>query len=64
MGIVHRDLACRNVLIDRNKNLKISDFGLSRETDLYVCSTQGRLPLRWMSPEAIAERIFTERSDV
>ena len=64
LGIVHRDLACRNVLVDRKKNLKISDFGLSRETDLYVCSTQGKLPLRWMSPEAITERIFTEQSDV
>ena len=64
LGIVHRDLACRNVLVGRKKNLKISDFGLSRETDLYVCSTQGKLPLRWMSPEAITERIFTEQSDV
>ena len=24
------DLAARNILIDENKNLKISDFGLSR----------------------------------
>lgn len=26
----HSDLAARNVLIDSNKTLKISDFGLSR----------------------------------
>ena len=64
LGIVHRDLACRNVLVDRDKILKISDFGLSRETDLYVSSTQGKLPLRWMSPEAILDRVFTEKSDV
>lgn len=30
MFIIYRDLAARNILIDENKTLKISDFGLSR----------------------------------
>jgi serine/threonine protein kinase len=31
-GIVHRDLACRNVLLDGLENALIADFGLSAQT--------------------------------
>ena len=45
--------------------LKISDFGLSRETDeIYVWKRQGRLPLKWMAIESIIHRQFTSASDV
>ena len=27
---VHRDLAARNILVDQNRNCKVSDFGLAR----------------------------------
>ena len=29
-GIVHRDIAARNLLLDRNQNLRLCDFGLAR----------------------------------
>lgn len=64
LGIVHRDLACRNVLVCSNKQLKVSDFGLAREDDCYVKTTEGKLPLRWMATESIQERVFTAKSDV
>ena len=62
-GIVHRDLAARNVLIGKDYQLKISDFGLSKE-GVYVKSTSGKIPLRWLSIEAIRERIYSSASDV
>jgi len=68
LGIVHRDLACRNVLVGEYKNLKINDFGLSRVTsstnDVYVKTTRGRLPWKWMAIESIMDREFTTASDV
>ena len=67
LGIVHRDLACRNVLVGEGKALKIADFGLSRvvsEGDAYVKTSSGRLPIKWMAIESINDRIYTTMSDV
>jgi serine/threonine protein kinase len=64
LGIVHRDLACRNVLVGENKVLKISDFGMARDEDIYIKTTDGKLPLRWMAIESIVDRVFTTQSDV
>ena len=45
--------------------LKITDFGLSRETDeIYVQQSTGRVPLKWMAIESIVAREFTSASDV
>ena len=66
-GLVHRDLACRNVLVCDDKLLKVSDFGLTRavyKDGVYLQKTAKLLPLRWMSIEAITHRLFTEKSDV
>lgn len=62
-GIVHRDLAARNILVGDDKVLKISDFGLSRE-GIYVKRSTGKIPLRWLSIEAMRDRIYSTASDV
>ena len=47
--------------------LKISDFGMSRVVacdDVYVKTSKGRLPWKWMATESILNREFTTASDV
>lgn len=79
-GIVHGDLACRNVLVfrfdarDPEKNLmKLTDFGLTKASDIFfVSSTPARTaavtPVRYAAPEILrtdGERTsFSEKSDV
>ncbi|KAJ1346441.1 hypothetical protein KIN20_001220, partial [Parelaphostrongylus tenuis] len=64
-GCMHRDIACRNCLIDVKKNIvKISDFGLSKQLESYKIKNDERLPIRWQAPEVIATRIYTAKSDV
>nr|DBA23829.1 TPA: hypothetical protein GDO54_014707 [Pyxicephalus adspersus] len=64
---IHRDLAARNVLVTDNNIMKIADFGLARDVhhiDYYKKTTNGRLPVKWMAPEALFDRIYTHQSDV
>lgn len=64
---IHRDLAARNVLVAEDYVLKIADFGLTRNVrniDYYRKTGDGRLPVKWMAPEALFDRKYTSKSDV
>ncbi|OQR73917.1 fibroblast growth factor receptor 2-like [Tropilaelaps mercedesae] len=64
---IHRDLAARNVLVVDNVVCKIADFGLARDLHdygYYRKTTNGRLPVKWMAPEALFDQVYTSMSDV
>ncbi|GMS99321.1 hypothetical protein PENTCL1PPCAC_21496, partial [Pristionchus entomophagus] len=66
-GFIHRDIAARNIMVDYQDTCKIGDFGLCREVDKEDENYQsqgGKLPLKWMSPEAIDKYHFSFTSDV
>lgn len=59
-------MAARNVLIDNNGEVRISDFGLAR---FVLHASSGRTnsnvgAVAWMSPEAVARRSYSKKSDV
>ncbi|KAL7635880.1 UNVERIFIED_CONTAM: hypothetical protein RMT77_013697 [Armadillidium vulgare] len=65
--VLHGDLAARNLLLASNNVVKICDFGLSREmyrNYLYLKKSNEIMPMKWMAPEAIEQRIFSIQSDV
>ena len=68
--LIHRDLACRNILVFSRSLVKISDFGLSRALgvgkDYYQTNFNMnlKLPIAWCAPECITFLKFTSASDV
>ena len=64
---VHRDIASRNMLVSKEKVIKISDFGLSRKIEVNDAYRQGgvaMLPVRWMAPECMSDGRFSVHSDI
>uniref|UniRef100_A0A8R1DL28 Protein kinase domain-containing protein n=1 Tax=Caenorhabditis japonica TaxID=281687 RepID=A0A8R1DL28_CAEJA len=62
-NLMHRDVAARNCLYGGGQ-VKISDFGLSREGVQYTMDLKKKVPIRWLPPETIRSGLYTPKTDV
>jgi len=76
LGIIHRDIALRNMLLTNNDVVKIADYGLA----VSVHSTSGDIapgampqywsksnkpqPYKWMAVESLRANVYSQSSDV
>ena len=66
-GVVHRDIAARNVLLDAQMTAKVSNFGMARvgrDDQLEQTTVTDVGPIKWMAPEQMTRRAYSHASDV
>uniref|UniRef100_A0A8D8ZZ35 Fibroblast growth factor receptor 2 n=1 Tax=Cacopsylla melanoneura TaxID=428564 RepID=A0A8D8ZZ35_9HEMI len=60
-----KSLTTRNVLVSDYYDMKIADFGIARRWPCYRQTyTDGKLPVKWMAPETLFDKLYTYESDV
>jgi serine/threonine protein kinase len=65
-GVIHRDLKSQNIIINRNNQIKIIDFGLARSERLDGMTATGLImgTPEYMAPEQVAGKVVDERADI
>ncbi|EFO21261.1 TK/FER protein kinase [Loa loa] len=61
---IHRDIAARNCLLTRDFHIKLSDFGMSDEKTLIQDKSLDKVPIKWLAPETMQNRIYSTKTDV
>ena len=66
LGVVHRDLKPSNIMIDKEGNAKIMDFGIARSLAGAGTTTEGAIigTPEYMSPEQVEGKEVDQRSDI
>ncbi|VDK88835.1 unnamed protein product [Litomosoides sigmodontis] len=61
---IHRDIAARNCLLTRDYHIKLSDFGMSDEKTPIQDKSLDKVPIKWLAPETMQNRIYSTKTDV
>lgn len=66
LGIIHRDLKPHNVMIDKEGNVRVMDFGIARSIRKRSATDTGVIlgTPEYMSPEQVEGKELDERSDI
>jgi len=66
LGVVHRDLKPQNIMIDKDGNVRIMDFGIARSLKAKGITGAGVMigTPEYMSPEQVEAKDIDQRSDI
>jgi len=66
LGVVHRDLKSKNIMIDREGNARVMDFGIARSLKTKGITRAGMMigTPEYMSPEQVEGQEVDQRSDI
>jgi serine/threonine protein kinase/Tfp pilus assembly protein PilF len=66
MGVIHRDLKCRNIMIDREGSVRIMDFGIALSQESEGITKSGVIigTPQYLSPEQVDGKKIDSRTDI
>ncbi|KFB38174.1 tyrosine-protein kinase [Anopheles sinensis] len=67
LGVLHKDIATRNCVLDIELNVRVCDNALSRDVfpnDYHCLGDNENRPVKWMALETLEKKFFTASSDI
>lgn len=61
LNLIHNDIATRNCLFFHDLTIKLTDCAMALpqfEHEYWTCTNGEKIPLRWISPEALTVMLF------